>query len=220
MPDRVTLPPFELATFVVNDVVEGSPDALGRGTVAPGSRRARLVGRRIRRSRRSTSRSSVPATRCASRTSWTRSCRTSRPTDPERTFPGALGALAPGGRGRTNRVGGLGVLSVCDWLAAGYTTGDEFPDSFVDMDGPGAPSSRVGDRPRTSWCGASPPRVRRSATWIARCGGHRCGSRATSRPRRSIGSPTPWRRSPHPPWTSIPACRRCAASCRSRRRDR
>ena len=63
---------------------------------------------------------------------------------PERTFPGVLGTLAPSGHGRTNRVGGLSVLSVCDWLAAGYTIDDEFPDSLVDMAGPGAAITRWG----------------------------------------------------------------------------
>ena len=58
--------------------------------------------------------------------------------------PERSAALAPRGRGRTNRVEGVAVLSVCDWLAAGYTTGDEFPDSFVDMDGPGARLTRWG----------------------------------------------------------------------------
>ena len=66
--------------------------------------------------------------------------------DPERTFPGALGGLALAGRGRTNRIEGVGVLSVCDWLAAGYTQPEEFPDSLVDMDGTGGASSRAGDR--------------------------------------------------------------------------
>jgi glycine reductase complex component B subunit alpha and beta len=52
------------------------------------------------------------------------------------TFPGALGGLSPAGRGRTNRLGGVHVLSVCDWLRAGYTTAEEFPDGLVDMAGP------------------------------------------------------------------------------------
>jgi len=63
---------------------------------------------------------------------------------PEQTFPGALGGPAPAGRGRTHRIDGLAVLSVCDWLAAGYTQADEFPDSLVDMAGPGAELTRWG----------------------------------------------------------------------------
>ncbi len=42
--------------------------------------------------------------------------------DPEQTFPGALGGWRRAGHGRTNRSTASGVLSVCDWLAAGYTT--------------------------------------------------------------------------------------------------
>ena len=64
--------------------------------------------------------------------------------DPDRTFPGALGGLTLAGRGRTHRLGGVSVLSVCDWLAAGYTRPEEFPDSLVDMSGPGAELTRWG----------------------------------------------------------------------------
>ena len=56
---------------------------------------------------------------------------------PADTFPGALGGLSPAGRGRTHRLEGVHVLSVCDWLSAGYTTAEEFPDGLVDMGGPG-----------------------------------------------------------------------------------
>jgi len=65
---------------------------------------------------------------------------------PGGTFPGVLGPLAPAGAGRTNRLGGVAVLSVCDWLAAGYSAPDEFPDSLVDMAGPGQPVTLWGDR--------------------------------------------------------------------------
>jgi sarcosine reductase len=64
--------------------------------------------------------------------------------DPERTFPGALGGLALAGRGRTHRLNGVSVLSVCDWLAAGYTQAEDVPDSLVDMAGPGAELTRWG----------------------------------------------------------------------------
>lgn len=60
--------------------------------------------------------------------------RANRPQD---TFPGALGGLSPAGRGLTHRLGGVAVLSVCDWLAAGFTQPQEFPDAIVDMSGPG-----------------------------------------------------------------------------------
>jgi sarcosine reductase len=66
--------------------------------------------------------------------------------NPDLTFPGALGGLALAGRGRTNRLDGVAVLSVCDWRSAGFTTDEEFPDSFVDMSGPGQPMTAWGDR--------------------------------------------------------------------------
>lgn len=61
-----------------------------------------------------------------------------RADDPSCTFPGTLGALSPAGQGRLHRLEGVGVLSVCDWQAGGYVGPEQFPDSFVDMDGPGA----------------------------------------------------------------------------------
>jgi sarcosine reductase len=63
---------------------------------------------------------------------------------PDRTFPGALGGLAIAGRGRTNRLAGVAVLSVCDWAAAGFTVPGDFPDALVDMAGPGAALTRWG----------------------------------------------------------------------------
>jgi glycine reductase len=57
--------------------------------------------------------------------------------DPQSTFPGALGPLTPAGTGCTHRLGGIAVLSVCDFLAAGLTTDEEFPDAYIDMAGPG-----------------------------------------------------------------------------------
>ncbi len=46
--------------------------------------------------------------------------------------------------GRLHRLSGVTVLSVCDWLAAGYVGPEEFPDAFVDMAGPGAARSPFG----------------------------------------------------------------------------
>ena len=65
--------------------------------------------------------------------------------DPPSTFPGVLGpASSPAGVGRTHRLDGVAVLSVCDWQEAGYVAPDELPDSFVDMAGPGADRSPFG----------------------------------------------------------------------------
>ena len=64
--------------------------------------------------------------------------------DPEATFPGVLGRLAPAGRGRSNRLGGVTVLSVCDLRAAGLVEQDELYETFVDRAGPGAERSSFG----------------------------------------------------------------------------
>ena len=64
--------------------------------------------------------------------------------DPASTFPGVLGPPERPPTGRLHRLGGVAVLPVCDWLAAGYTTPEEFPDSLVDTDGPGADRSAYG----------------------------------------------------------------------------
>jgi glycine reductase complex component B subunit alpha and beta len=70
-----------------------------------------------------------------------------KPSEPEVTFPGALGRLALAGRGRTNRLTGVGVLSVCDWAASGLAAPETLPDAFVDMAGPGRSMTAWGDRP-------------------------------------------------------------------------
>jgi Glycine/sarcosine/betaine reductase component B subunits len=71
--------------------------------------------------------------------------------DPGATFPGVLGlagdlATAPNATagGRIDRLGGVAVLPVCDWRAAGYAGPEELPDAFVDMAGPGASRSPFG----------------------------------------------------------------------------
>lgn len=67
-----------------------------------------------------------------------------RADDPEATFPGVLGRLAPAGRGRSNRLEGLTVLAACDLRAAGLVEEDEVWETFVDMAGPGADRSGFG----------------------------------------------------------------------------
>lgn len=64
--------------------------------------------------------------------------------DPEDTFPGVIGRAGPAGVGLTNRLSGVGVLSACDWFAAGYVGPEEFPDSIIDMAGTGASRSPFG----------------------------------------------------------------------------
>lgn len=68
-------------------------------------------------------------------------------SEPELTFPGVVGRLELAGRGRTNRLAGVGVLSVCDWAASGLATPETFPPAFVDMAGPGRSMTAWGDRP-------------------------------------------------------------------------
>jgi glycine reductase len=64
--------------------------------------------------------------------------------DPETTFPGALGRLAPAGRGRSNRLSGVTVIPVCDLNYTVYADEAGFGDAFVDMAGPGADRSEWG----------------------------------------------------------------------------
>ncbi len=65
--------------------------------------------------------------------------------DPASTFPGVLGPVYESPGGTIHRLGGVAVLPVCDWLAAGYVGPDELPDSLVDMSGPGVDRSPFGD---------------------------------------------------------------------------
>src|SRR6476620_9325163 len=101
MPDRLTLPPFELATFVVNDVVEGSPSRWDAGRLHLD--RAALV-----------SSASDPAlaeihlevVRPGDSVRVANVLDAVLPdvkaADPERTFPGAFGALVRGWYCREN----------------------------------------------------------------------------------------------------------------------
>ncbi len=66
--------------------------------------------------------------------------------DPSDTFPGALGRLALAGRGRTNRLLDVGVVTTCDWGAAGYSAREDIPPSLIDMAGPAADRTVWGER--------------------------------------------------------------------------
>ncbi len=143
MPDRVTHPPFELATFVADDVVPADANAwedgrlhLDLGALAEAVMDGGLASVEIEVVR--------PGDQVRIANVLDAVLPDVKADEPGSTFPGALGALAPCGHGRTNRVEGVSVLSVCDWLAAGYTTDEGFPDSLVDMDGPGASLTRWG----------------------------------------------------------------------------
>jgi glycine reductase len=64
--------------------------------------------------------------------------------DPASTFPGVLGPDGRDPSGILHRLRGVTVLATCDWLAAGYTAPEEFPDCIVDTAGPGADRSPFG----------------------------------------------------------------------------
>jgi glycine reductase len=64
-----------------------------------------------------------------------------RADDPAITFSRTPGTASTG---LLYRLADVAVLSVCDWRAAGYAGAQELPDSFVDMDGPGADRSPWG----------------------------------------------------------------------------
>jgi glycine reductase complex component B subunit alpha and beta len=67
-----------------------------------------------------------------------------RVDDPSATFPGVIGRADAPMVGRVHRLLGVAVLAVCDWGSAGYDEAVELPDSLVDMAGPGADRSPWG----------------------------------------------------------------------------
>jgi glycine reductase len=64
--------------------------------------------------------------------------------DPAATFPGVLGPADASMPLRLHRLAGCPVLSTCDLEAAGLAGPDVFPAAFVDMAGPGAERSPFG----------------------------------------------------------------------------
>jgi glycine reductase len=132
-----TLVDLEIATFAVDEVVEGtqtgrdgttlvvSPSQLAVGAGSPALAEATVEVVRPGDSVRITNVLDVVLPDV-------------RADDPAATFPGSLGTLGPAGSGIVHRLDGVAVLSVCDWHAAGYVAPDDFPDCLVDMDGPGA----------------------------------------------------------------------------------
>ena len=58
--------------------------------------------------------------------------------DPDATFPGALGALVVAGRGRTNRLDGVAVISAADLLPSTDAAARDIQDGIIDMSGGGA----------------------------------------------------------------------------------
>jgi sarcosine reductase len=135
------VPPLELAAFAVSDVIAGAETALRDGVLTvdtTGLKEAAagepgLLGM------------SVTLVRPGEPVRVLNVLDVVEPavkTDaPGTTFPGALGALAVAGVGRTHRLDGAAVLATADFHDTyDVTTLDVYPDgdSFVDMAGPGA----------------------------------------------------------------------------------
>jgi hypothetical protein len=69
-----------------------------------------------------------------------------RPGDPVR-ISNVLDVVLPDARvseARLHRLGGVAIVTTCDWLAAGYDEAEELPMSLIDMAGPGADRSPWG----------------------------------------------------------------------------
>ena len=138
-----TLADLEIATFAVDEVVEGTQTgwSAGRLTVslpqlAVGAGEPALAEVTVEVVRPD------DAVRISNVLDVVLPCV--KVDDPDSTFPGVLGPPTAAGTGRTHRLGGLAVLSCCDWLRDGYVQPDELPESFVDMGGPGADRSPFG----------------------------------------------------------------------------
>jgi glycine reductase len=122
-----TLADLEIATFAVDEVVEGTQTGWSEGRLTL-SLPQLAVGA-----------GSQPALAEAT-------VEVVRPGDPVR-ISNVLDVVLPTARvadARLHRLRGFAVLSVCDWRAAGYADAAELPDSLVDMSGPGVDRSPWG----------------------------------------------------------------------------
>jgi len=135
------VPPLELAAFAVCDVVAGAETALRDGvlTVATAGLEAAAAGEPGLLGM------SVTLVRPGEPVRVLNVLDAVEPAvkadAPGTSFPGALGALAVAGVGRTHRLDGAAVLATADFHGTyDVTTLDVYPDgdSFVDMAGPGA----------------------------------------------------------------------------------
>jgi glycine reductase len=130
-----TLADLEIATFAVDEVVEGTQTGWsdGRLTLA-------LPQLAVGAGDPALAEATVEVVRPGD------SVRISNVLDV--ALPNArVEAALPGahmGAARLHRLAGVAVLTVCDWAGAGYEGADELPDSLVDMAGPGADRSPWG----------------------------------------------------------------------------
>lgn len=150
-----TLADLEIATFAVDEVVEGTQTGWSDGRLTLALPQL-AVGA-----------GSQPALAEAT-------VEVVRPGDCVR-ISNVLDVVLPAARvgDRVHRLDGVAVLSVCDWVAAGFREAEELPDSIVDMAGPGADRSPWGSTTNvvvrcvpSSGAGiAEADRAVRDATW-------------------------------------------------------
>ncbi len=122
-----TLADLEIATFAVDEVVEGTQTGWSEGVLTLALPQL-AVGA-----------GSSPALAEAT-------VEVVRPGDHVR-ISNVLDVVLPTARvadARLHRLDGVAVVTVCDWRAAGYAAADELPDAIIDMTGPGADRSPWG----------------------------------------------------------------------------
>jgi sarcosine reductase len=116
-----TLADLEIATFAVDEVVEGTQTGWSEGVLTLALPQL-AVGA-----------GSNPALAEAT-------VEVVRPGDHVR-ISNVLDVVLPTARvadARLHRLDGVAVVTVCDWRAAGFADADELPDAIIDMAGPGA----------------------------------------------------------------------------------
>jgi len=121
-----TLADLEIATFAVDEVVEGTQTGWSEGRLT-----LSLPQLAVGAGQPALAEATVEVVRPGD------SVRISNVLDVR--LPSAVASEA-----RIHRLGGIAVISVCDWAGAGYEGADELPDSLVDMAGPGADRSPWG----------------------------------------------------------------------------
>jgi glycine reductase len=138
-----TLADLEIATFAVDEVVEGTQTGWSDGRLTV-SLPQLAVGAGLPALAEATVEVVRPGDPVRISNVLDAVVPTVKPDAPASTFPGALGTGERGCTGRTNRLDGVAVLSACDWERSGFVGPDELPDSIVDMAGPGADRSPFG----------------------------------------------------------------------------
>jgi glycine reductase complex component B subunit alpha and beta len=138
-----TLADLEIATFAVDEVVEGTQTGWSDGRLTV-SLPQLAVGAGLPALAEATVEVVRPGDPVRISNVLDAVVPTVKADEPGSTFPGVLAPSEGGWTGRTHRLGGVTVLSVCDWARWGLAGPDELPDAFVDMAGPGADRSPFG----------------------------------------------------------------------------